>query len=483
MTEPRTPCTSPAGTACPESAGESCPGPGGSARPEKLRPGKTLPGEARPAKAQAGGPRLARFVVDIGPLRTSPGFRLLYLARTVALMVYGINAVAVAWQVYALTQSSLHVALVGFCLAGGQLAGLVFGGRLADRHDRRMLMVGSRIAYVGVVGLLLANTLLPQAQLGLIYLAALAGGFSSGIGAPALMAVLPSLVAREQLAAAGALSAIALQLAALVGPIVAGFLIAGAGLASCYAVVMAASAITPLLLARLPRLNAARAADEPPGKGQESGQKNGQGALAEWRDGLRFIRRSPVISGMLLLDLIASLLAMPFVLLPQIASETLGGDAALVGVLHAAPALGALVAALSSGWTRTLRRPGRVLAAMAVLWGLAVAAAGLTGSLWMMLACLALAGSADTVGDIVRGALLQQHTPDALRGRVSAFWLLQSALGPALGGLQMGYVARRFAVSTALLAGGCACVVGSLAAWIAVRGRFRDEGGLSIDRT
>ncbi len=484
MTEPasfgagRASRTSPAGAACPESAGESCPGPGGSARPEKLRPAKILPGGTRTAKAQASGPRLARFVVDIGPLRTNPGFRLLYLARTVALMVYGINAVAVAWQVHALTQSSLHVALVGFCLAGGQLAGLVFGGRLADRHDRRTLMVGSRIAYVGVVGLLLGNTLLPQAHVGAIYLAALAGGLSSGIGAPALMAVLPSLVARGQLAAAGALSAIALQLAALIGPIMAGLLIAGAGLASCYAVVMAASAITPLLLARLPRLNAARAADEPPGKGQEQGH----GALAEWRDGLRFIRRSPVISGMLLLDLTASLLAMPFVLLPQIASETLGGDAALVGVLHAAPALGALAAALSSGWTRTLRRPGRVLAATAVLWGLAVAAAGLTGSLWMMLACLALAGSADTVGDIVRGALLQQHTPDALRGRVSACWLLQSALGPALGGLQMGYVARRFAVSTALLAGGCACVVGSLAAWTVVRGCFRDEGASGIDR-
>ncbi|ENO88332.1 putative MFS-type transporter [Thauera linaloolentis 47Lol = DSM 12138] len=400
--------------------------------------------------------------MDTSPLRASPAFRLLYLARSVALMVYGINAVAVAWQTYGLTRSSLHVALVGFCLAGGQLAGLVFGGRLADRHDRRTLMVGSRIAYVGVVGLLLGNALLPQAHVGLIYVAALAGGLSSGVGAPALMAALPSMVAREQLAAAGALSAISAQLAALLAPILAGALIAGSGLAGCYAAVMVASALTPLLLARLPQLSPAQAADRAPG------------AAAEWRDGLRFIRRSPMICGMLLLDLTACLLAMPFVLLPQIATETLGGDAALAGVLHAAPALGALAAALSSGWTRSLQRPGRVLAAMAVLWGMAVAAAGLAGSLWAMLACLALAGMADTVGDIVRGALLQQHTPDALRGRVSAFWLVQSTLGPALGGLQMGYVARRFAVSTALLAGGVACTVGSAAAWAALPALRRD---------
>ncbi|THF65428.1 MFS transporter [Pseudothauera nasutitermitis] len=432
----------PAGALRPESVAESCPGPGDAARPARHLS------------------RLARFAVDISPLRASPAFRLLYLARGVALMVYAINAVAVAWQVYGLTQSSLHVALVGFCLAGGQLAGLVFGGRLADRHDRRALMVGSRIAYVGVIALLFGNALLPQPQLGLIYLAALAGGFTGGIGAPALLAALPAVVERQQLAAAGALSAIAAQLAALIGPVLAGALIAGTGLAGCYAVVLAASALTPLLLARLPRIKPAQADARP--------APENTGVLAEWRDGLRFIRRSPMIAAMLWLDLIASLLAMPFVLLPQIASETLGGDAALVGVLHAAPALGALLAALCSGWTRSLQHPGRLLAAMAVLWGLAVAAAGLAGSLWAMLACLALAGIADTVGDIVRGALLQQHTPDALRGRVSAFWLVQSTLGPALGGLQMGYVARRFTVSTALLAGGAACTLGSAAAWAAL---------------
>ncbi len=404
----------------------------------------------------------SRMTLDIDPLLHSSAFRSLYLARSVSLLSIAILAVAVAWQVYAISGSSLHVAGVSIGLAAGSLVGLVWGGALADRADRRRTMIWGRSGYVAVVVLLCANSLRAEPGLTEIYLATLLSGLTSGISAPALMAALPRLVPPHQLAAAGALNALTMELSRLIGPLIAGALLARVGPAACFIVVLVGATLVPILLARLPR-DLLR----PDAQGDRA-QSAKPPVYVQWRDGLRYVRHNRIIACLLGLDLVMMLFASVHVLMPQLAREVLQGGPQMVGYLYAAPACGALLVALTSGWTRQLARPGRLVVVCALLWGMAiaftgVAAGGLTHGLpwgvWPILVFLAMAGMADTASDIVRGALLQIHTPDALRGRVSGLWLLQGYLGPALGGLQAGALASLWSPGRALVIGGSACAL------------------------
>ncbi|ETF02640.1 MFS transporter [Advenella kashmirensis W13003] len=405
--------------------------------------------------------RWSRLTLDLDPLVQSPGFRSLYLARSVSLLSIAILAVAVAWQVYAISGSSLHVAGVSIGLALGSLVGLVWGGALADRADRRRTMIWGRTAYVGVVVLLCANSLRAEPGLVEIYLATLLSGLTSGISAPALMAAMPRLVPAHQLAAAGALNALTMELSRLIGPLIAGALLARLGLASCFIVVLIGAAIVPVLLTRLPQDLLVPDAGRQAVAARPAMHK-------QWLDGLQYVRHNTVIACLLALDLAMMVFASVHALMPQLAKEVLQGGPQMVGYLYAAPACGALLVALTSGWTRDLARPGRLVIACALLWGVAIAFAGIAAGgvsdalpwgVWPLLVCLAIAGMADTASDIVRGALLQIHTPDALRGRVSGLWLLQGYLGPALGGLQSGALATLWSPGRALVIGGTACAL------------------------
>ncbi|MEG1100592.1 MAG: MFS transporter [Comamonas sp.] len=397
--------------------------------------------------------RVLRHALDLAPLRNT-SFSWLYTVRLIAVVVYGVLGITVAWQVWGLTQSSLKVAGVGVGLALGTMLGLMVGGFLADRVNRRTIMVAGRAAYIPAVVLLLINSLQTSPQVEWIYLATVLSGLTGGISAPALMASVPALLPPQQLAAAGALGALAEQLGRLIGPLLAAALISFAGSSACYTLALAGALATPLLLLRLPSMpppTHTAVARPPP-------------AWRAWREGLLFAWRNPVVGGLLLLDVLMAVAATPWVLLPQLGVESLGGDAQLVGWLHAAPAAGALVAAASSGWTRRLQRPGALLIVAAMVWGLALASAGASTQAIWVLALLVLAGAADTVADIVRGALLQLHTPDALRGRVSALWLMEMHLAPAAGGVFLGGAAQRWSASAALLAGGLVCACTSLLA-------------------
>lgn len=405
--------------------------------------------------------RWSRLTLDLDPLVQSPGFRSLYLARSVSLLSIAILAVAVAWQVYAISGSSLHVAGVSIGLALGSLVGLVWGGALADRADRRRTMIWGRTAYVGVVVLLCVNSLRAEPGLVEIYLATLLSGLTSGISAPALMAAMPRLVPAHQLAAAGALNALTMELSRLIGPLIAGTLLARLGLASCFIVVLVGAAIVPVLLTRLPQDLLVPDTGRQPVAARPA-------MHTQWLEGLRYVRHNAVIACLLVLDLAMMVFASVHALMPQLAKEVLQGGPQMVGYLYAAPACGALLVALTSGWTRDLARPERLVIACAILWGVAIASAGIAAGgvsdalpwgVWPLLVCLAIAGMADTASDIVRGALLQIHTPDALRGRVSGLWLLQGYLGPALGGLQSGALATLWSPGRALVIGGTACAL------------------------
>ncbi|WP_235716094.1 enterobactin transporter EntS [Amycolatopsis sp. ATCC 39116] len=392
--------------------------------------------------------RLGEMVIDVTPLRSASAYRLVFAAQTLTVLTTALTNVAINLHVYQVTGSSVQVGLVSLVFGIALLGGLLAGGVMADRVDRRRLILTTRAVVAVVLGGLAVNAAIPHPMLWFVYVAAILAGAINGLGGSALMAAIPSLVKPEHLTAAGALITVTSQFGAMVGPTVAGVIAAGPGVAACFAIDALGYVAAVLLMWRLPELRA--------GKPDEDHQHPFH-AIAE---GFRFLRHNAVVRGLLVIDLWAMLFAMPYALFPQMGTEVFGGGPSAVGLLYTAPAVGAFIGALVSGWTGRIRHSGRALIGSVLLWGLGVTAFGLSGELWLGLLFLAIAGVGDTTSEILRRALLQHHTPDHLQGRVSSLWLAQATTGPAVGNAEAGLAARLLGPAGGIVAGGIVCVLG-----------------------
>jgi MFS transporter, ENTS family, enterobactin (siderophore) exporter len=392
--------------------------------------------------------RIGQIAIDTTPLRESKDFRLLFTGRFVSTAGNMVATTAANWQVFSLTHSSLNVGLLTLANAAGQFTGLLIGGMLADSHDRRRVMLASRVPLVVLSALLALNSLLSHPMLWAIYVLVLGTGALSGLGSPASTAAVPALVGDDRLPAAAALNAMGGQLGQLGGPALAGVLIAGPGLAVCYgldAVCLAIFGATLWFIKPLP----------PIGKVSRPGLKS----MAE---GLRYVTKNGVVGGMLAVDTSAMIFGMPSALFPAIASEHFHGGAATFGLLTAAPGFGALIGAATSGWTSHLRRPGVVVIIAGLAWGAAIVAFGFSDNLAVGLVFLALAGMADLFSEVLRNALLQRYTPDRLRGRVTSVYLAQVTTAPSIGNFEAGVVAQLLGTTFSVVSGGLICVAGAL---------------------
>jgi len=392
--------------------------------------------------------RIGQIVIDVAPLRESRDYRRLFTGRFVSMAGNAVATTAANWQVYSLTQNSLAVGLLTLASGAGMMVGLLAGGMLADRHDRRKVIMAVLLPQAGLAALLMANSLLSHPALWPLYAVTFCIGLCSGLASPASTAATPALVGLDKLPAAAALNATASQLGQLGGPAIAGVLIAGPGLASCYAIDAVCFAVFGLALLRISPL-------PPLVKAQRPGLKS----LAE---GLAYVRHNGVVGGMLLVDTNAMLFGMPSALFPALASTHFHGGSATFGLLVAAPGLGAMIGAATSGWTGRLRRPGVVVIGAGIVWGAAIALFGIVSSLPLALFFLALAGMGDLISEVLRNALLQRYTPDHLRGRVSSLYLAQVTTAPALGNVEAGGVARLVSPVFSVVSGGLACVAGAL---------------------
>lgn len=421
---------------------------------------------------------LSALALDLTPLRASRSFRLLFAGRVVSLLGLGMLVVALPVQVYALTGTSLHVAGVNTTLGVAAFAGTLVAGVVADRADRRRVVLWSRsAAIVGFVALLV-NSLAESPSVSAIYVIAAWDGLAGGFSVVALAAAVPSLVPRGQLPAVAALQAISLDLGAVVSPLVAGIAIAHGGSSLVFGVVVVASVVSLGFLVRLPSLPPGGGEAEPGVPGVPDGAASPERDAAPparagtattttvraprpWDDlveGLRFVATDRVIGGIILLGFVQILFASPHVLIPELVDKQLGAGPEVVGLLFSAPAVGALVATLTSGWTGRVRRTGRVLLIVFAASGAGVAMLGLSQSVVLAVVAMTLVGAGDVLGEILRFTLLYERTPDHLRGRVSALWTAQGTAGDALGGPLLTLVAR------ALGAGGAIAVGGALAA-------------------
>ncbi|MER7013669.1 MFS transporter [Saccharopolyspora sp. NPDC000359] len=392
-------------------------------------------------------------LVDTRPLRTSPAFRRLWWAGVVSALGGQFTVVAVLFQMWQLTASPVAVGAVGLVQALAMTGVGLIGGTLADALDRRTLVLTATTAQLAAVVLLALHGLTDlSSQWGLLALVAL-NAAGSGLGAPARRTFVPRLLPTALVRAGVALVNLSFQIALLLGPALAGVLLAQWGASACY--LLDAAAFTTVLhgVARLPSM-------------RPDGQPTRPGAQAIWR-GWRFIATTPVLRGALLTDVMATVLAMPVGLFPLINEQRFGGDPRTLGLLFTAVAVGGITAGAASGTITRARKPGAVMLAAAAVWGLALATFGLATSPWAALACLAVAGAADTTSVITRAAIVQLATPDSHRGRVSAVEHIVGASGPDLGNFRAGLVAETTSAAVASCAGGLLCAAGI--AWVALR--------------
>jgi MFS family permease len=394
------------------------------------------------------GTRAGRVLADVTPLRESRDLRLLFGGQLVSATGTQLTLVGAPIQIFQLTDSTLAVGLLGLFTLVPLIVGSLIGGSLADQYDRRrLLLVAQTLLGLTSLGLVL-NAASTAPQLWLIYLfSALQAGFT-GLDMPTRNAVVPTLVRREILPSAFALQQLLWQVCQIVGPALAGLLIARVSVTATYLVDVVTFAVSGLFIAAVRPLR-------PEGGGTRASRSS-------FFEGVRFLRGKQALQGSFLIDINAMVFGMPRAVFPEVGLHTFGSEA-IAGLLYAAPAAGALVGAGTSGWLHRIERQGRAVVISVVVWGGAIAVFGLTSWLPAALGFLALAGAADVVSAVFRSSILQTTVPDHLRGRLSAIFISVVAGGPRLGDLEAGIASALIGPQGAVVSGGIACMVGAVA--------------------
>jgi MFS family permease len=397
-----------------------------------------------------------RLFVDIGPLRESQPFRRLWGGYLVTTLGSQLTVVAIPYQVFRLTHSSLDVGLIGLAQIVPVLAGSLFGGSIADALDRRRVLLATQVTLAACsVGLAL-NSVSGHAALWPLYTLSAISACVASVDTPTRSAVFANLVGRPMFASASALLQLLFQVGQVAGPAVAGLLLGEFGIASVYWIDAATFAVSLLAVASLPPLR-------PDGGGTRFGLRS----IAE---GLRYLKGRPILQGTFAIDLNAMILGMPRALFPALGLTRFHGGAATVGLLYAAPGAGALIGAVLTGWVVAVRKQGRAVLVAVTIWGAAIAAFGLVPWLGVGLGLLAVAGAADVVSAVFRGTIVQLEAPEALRGRLSSIHTAVVTGGPRLGDFEAGAVAAVSTPQISVVSGGLGCLVGvSLVAWLMPR--------------
>ena len=382
--------------------------------------------------------------IDITPLRTSRDFRIIFASGLVTYLGSMITYVALPFQVAQLTGSFVAVGLIGLAELLPLIVFGLYGGALADSVNRKVMVIATEFASGALVALLLLNSLLPTTQLWVLYAVAMMLAAVDGLQRPSLDAMIPRVVAHDQLAAASALVSLRWQLGSIVGPAVGGLLLSAGGAVAAYGVDVLTFAVSILLLLRLRSIRAANDSERP--------------SLRHIAEGMRYAWSRKDLLGTYAVDLIAMVFAFPYALFPFLA-EDLGG-AWTLGLLYSAGAVGSLLVTVTSGWTASVHRHGRAIVLAAAVWGLGIALVGISENLWWVLFFLAIAGGADMVSGIFRSVMWNQTIPDEVRGRMAGIELLSYSIGPLLGQLRSSTAASLTSLRMSFVSGGILCIIG-----------------------
>src|SRR4051794_514060 len=404
---------------------------------------------------------MARMTMDVRPLRRRE-LRLLWAARGITFLGSMITYVAVPFQMYDLTGSTAAVGLLGLVELVAILVFALLGGALADAYGRRRLLLLTEVALMLGSLALAANASRDHPSTAVLYAVA---GVLAGLDAlqrPALDALIPRLVPEDEMAAASALFSIELTAGMIAGPAIGGLLIASQGVGPAYLVDAATFVVSLLVLARMRATPPPEDAERP--------------SVARVKEGLRYARSRQDLMGTYIVDFMAMVFGMPMALFPAIADDL--GGARTLGLLYTAPAVGALLASILSGWIGTVQRQGIGIAIAACVWGAGIIVFGLSHALPLALIGLVVAGGADMVSGVFRMTMWNQTIPDRLRGRLASIEMLSYSTGPALGNAEAGIAAALVGVPAAVVSGGVLCIASVVATTAALPGfrRYRYDG-------
>jgi MFS family permease len=384
------------------------------------------------------------WAIDTTPLR-NPHYRRLFWGVAATMLGQQMTLVAVPYQVYALTGSSLLVGVTSIVALVPLIVFGLLGGAIADAMDRRALMLITSAGAAVTSALLAVQALLPGGgNLALLWvLTALVSGFAA-VNQPTRSAVIPAIVGPAGVPAANALAMTVRQVGVIVGPLLAGVLIGMGELFLTYVVDALGFLAAALLLRGLPPL---------PPEGVV-GRLRLRAAVRGVGEGFAFLRTQPVLLMTFVVDIIAMTFAWPNAVFPELSETRYAESPNSLGWLFAGVSIGALVSGLMSGWVSLVDRQGAVVLAAIAVWGVAIIGFGLAPTLWLAVLCLAVAGAGDMVSAVLRSSMLQLAAPDEMRGRMQGVFIVVVAGGPRLGDLRAGAIASAASVSVAMVSGG-----------------------------
>jgi len=382
------------------------------------------------------------MLLDLSPLKASRDYRLLFTGQMVSFFGSMMTFIVVPWQMYQLTQSSAMVGYISlaefvpmFCLA-------FVGGALADYVDKRKLLRITEIGQTCLTGILVLNALLPRPQIWVLFVVIALHAGLAALQRPAFESFIQKVIPAEMMSAVMALNSIRFSTGMIIGPAVAGVIATQLSPVVAYSidlVTFAASLIAVFMIQFVP----------PPENAERP-------SLEGIKKGVKYAFSRQELLGTYFIDIAAMFFAFPQALYPALAS-VYGNE--YVGFFPAAIAAGALLAGITSGWTRNVHRHGMMVIVAAVLWGVGIVFFGMSTSIWPALFFLGTAGFFDMISGVFRGAIWNQTIPNHLRGRLASIEMISYLTGPMLGSAKMGLVAEYTSVKFALVSGGAACIV------------------------
>jgi MFS family permease len=385
-------------------------------------------------------------LLDISPLKNNRDYALLYTGQFVSFIGTMITGVALPYQIYQVTQSTLMVGLLGLAQLLPLLVTALLGGVFADRYNRRALVIISECILMAGCASLVVNAHQLHPNLIIIFIISALMSAITGLHRPALESMTQQLVRPVDYKAVGALSSFKFSFCMITGPAIAGLLIAYYGMVLTYVIDLLTFLISLINLVLMHPMKRSVVVKHP-------------SVMFSLKEGLQFAFKRQELMGSYCVDFIAMVFAMPNALFPAMAQQSFGGVKTL-GFLYAAPAVGSLLISFFSGWTVNMKQEGKAIAIAAGLWGCAMIGFGLSARLWPALFFLALAGAFDAISGIFRSSLWNHTIPHDYRGRLAGIEMISYLSGPKLGDTRAGAVAYSLGITTAIVSGGALCVVG-----------------------
>jgi len=381
--------------------------------------------------------KLKNILTDFSLLKVNTHFRNVFIARTVSLLTIGMLIVAIPQQVYQMTQDIFQVAIVTAFEGIAMFIGLLLGGVLSDRYDRKKLILFARLVCgLGFMGLAV-NAMLDTPSLYALYFLSAWDGFFGALGVTAMMAIMPIIVGRENIVQARAISMVSVRLATVISPAIGGIVIAASSVAWAYWIATIGTLFTVLLLLGLPVL-------------KPQTENEDEHPVQQLLQGFKFVFQNKVVGSTILIGTILGFTSAIRILFPQIVDQQFAGSAFELGLMYSAVPLGATLGALLSGWTASLTRPGTVMIYASLAVFACMFLIGLSPWLLLTLVILSVFGYLSAIANLLQYSIVQGHTPDEYLGRINAIWLAQDASSDSIATTILGALTRFLPISSSI---------------------------------